>query len=73
MFPFSRRSRHQTSPNDLMQFLNNPAIHLYAVWQQKISAWVVCYITEEGGLDKDSIAQIQIGSADLTGILRQYC
>ncbi|NOJ06859.1 GNAT family N-acetyltransferase [Vibrio splendidus] len=53
-------AHYQTSPNDLMQFLNNPAIHLYAAWQQDECLGCML-VTEEGGLDKDLIAQIQIG------------
>ncbi|PMK98641.1 ATPase [Vibrio lentus] len=53
-------AHYQTSPNDLMQFLSNPAIHLYAAWQQGICLGCML-VTEEGGLDKDLIAQIQIG------------
>ncbi|UIJ42666.1 GNAT family N-acetyltransferase [Vibrio kanaloae] len=53
-------AHYQTSPNDLMQFLDNPAIHLYAVWLQGECLGCML-VTEEGGLDKDFIAQIQIG------------
>ncbi|MGO2319367.1 MAG: GNAT family N-acetyltransferase [Vibrio toranzoniae] len=53
-------AHYQTSPNDLMQFLDNPAIHLYAVWLQGECLGCML-VTEEGGLDKDLIAQIQIG------------
>ncbi|MCZ8488997.1 hypothetical protein O9992_23140 [Vibrio lentus] len=45
-------AHYQTSPNDLMQFLNNPAIHLYAAWQQDICLGWGKLVTEEGGLDK---------------------
>ncbi|MEZ9001706.1 GNAT family N-acetyltransferase [Vibrio splendidus] len=53
-------AHYQTSPNDLMQFLNNSAIRLYAAWQQDECLGCML-VTEEGGLDKDLIAQIQIG------------
>ena len=53
-------AHYQTSPNDLMQFLNNSAIHLYAAWQHDECLGCMLVI-EEGGLDKDLIAQIQIG------------
>ncbi|MEZ8150072.1 GNAT family N-acetyltransferase [Vibrio splendidus] len=53
-------AHYQTSPNDLMQFLNNPAIRLYAAWK-KDECLGCMLVTEEGGLDKDLIAQIQIG------------
>ncbi|UOE81430.1 GNAT family N-acetyltransferase [Vibrio splendidus] len=53
-------AHYQTSPNDLMQFLNNSAIRLYAAWQQDECLGCMLVI-EEGGLDKDLIAQIQIG------------
>ncbi|MFA0709208.1 GNAT family N-acetyltransferase, partial [Vibrio sp. 10N.222.48.A3] len=53
-------AHYQTSPNDLMQFLNNPAIRLYAAWQ-KNECLGCMLVTEEGGLDSDLIAQIQLG------------
>ncbi|MEZ8294676.1 GNAT family N-acetyltransferase [Vibrio splendidus] len=53
-------AHYQTSPNDLMQFLNNSAIRLYAAWKQDECLGCML-VTEEGGLDKDLIAQIQIG------------
>ncbi|MEZ8284479.1 GNAT family N-acetyltransferase [Vibrio splendidus] len=53
-------AHYQTSPNDLMQFLNNPAIHLYAAWLQDECLGCMLVI-EEGGLDTDLITQIQIG------------
>ncbi|MEZ8233408.1 ATPase [Vibrio splendidus] len=53
-------AHYQTSPNDLMQFLNNSAIRLYAAWQQD-ECFGCMLVTEEGGLYKDLIAQIQIG------------
>ncbi|MEZ8271345.1 GNAT family N-acetyltransferase [Vibrio splendidus] len=53
-------AHYQTSPNDLMQFLNNPAIRLYAAWKQDECLGCML-VTEEGGLDKDLIAQIQTG------------
>ena len=53
-------AHYQTSPNDLMQFLNNPAIHLYAAWQ-KDECLGCMLVTEEGGLDSELIAQIQTG------------
>lgn len=53
-------AHYQTSPNDLMQFLNNSAIRLYAAWQQDECLGCML-VTEEGGLDRDLIAQIQIG------------
>ncbi|MEZ9566829.1 GNAT family N-acetyltransferase [Vibrio artabrorum] len=53
-------AHYQTSPNDLMQFLNNPAIHMYAVWQQDLCLGCML-VTEEGGLDSALITQIQLG------------
>ncbi|MGF1801465.1 GNAT family N-acetyltransferase [Vibrio gigantis] len=53
-------AHYQTSPNDLMQFLNNPAIHLFAAWQQDECLGCML-VTEEGGLDKELIAQVQVG------------
>ncbi|TVU65273.1 tRNA(Met) cytidine acetyltransferase [Vibrio atlanticus] len=53
-------AHYQTCPNDLMQFLNNPAIHLYAAWQQDDCLGCML-VTEEGGLDIELITQIQIG------------
>ncbi|MBT9243689.1 GNAT family N-acetyltransferase [Vibrio splendidus] len=53
-------AHYQTSPNDLMQFLNNSTIRLYAAWKQD-ECFGCMLVTEEGGLDKDLIAQIQIG------------
>ncbi len=53
-------AHYQTSPNDLMQFLNNSAIRLYAAWKQDECLGCML-VTEEGGLDKDLIAQIQTG------------
>ncbi|MEZ8858695.1 GNAT family N-acetyltransferase [Vibrio sp. 10N.247.311.51] len=53
-------AHYQTSPNDLMQFLNNPAIRLYAAWQQDECLGCML-VTEEGGLDSELIAQIQLG------------
>ncbi|WP_086775006.1 GNAT family N-acetyltransferase [Vibrio coralliirubri] len=53
-------AHYQTSPNDLMQFLNNPAIRLYAAWQQDECLGCML-VTEEGGLDSELISQIQLG------------
>ncbi|WP_409438374.1 tRNA(Met) cytidine acetyltransferase TmcA [Vibrio sp. BS-M-Sm-2] len=53
-------AHYQTSPNDLMQFLNNPAIHLFAAWQQDECLGCML-VTEEGGLDQELIAQVQVG------------
>ncbi|WP_139683655.1 tRNA(Met) cytidine acetyltransferase TmcA [Vibrio tasmaniensis] len=53
-------AHYQTSPNDLIQFLNNPAIHLYAAWHHNECVGCMLVI-EEGGLDSDLIAQIQVG------------
>ncbi|WP_434567259.1 GNAT family N-acetyltransferase [Vibrio chagasii] len=53
-------AHYQTSPNDLMQFLNNPAIQLYAAWQQEECLGCML-VTQEGGLDSELISQIQIG------------
>ncbi|EGU45810.1 GNAT family N-acetyltransferase [Vibrio splendidus] len=53
-------AHYQTSPNDLMQFLNNPAIQLYAAWQQEECLGCIL-VTHEGGLDSELISQIQIG------------
>ncbi|MEZ9128314.1 GNAT family N-acetyltransferase [Vibrio splendidus] len=53
-------AHYQTSPNDLMQFLSNPAIRLYAAWQQDECLGCML-VTEEGGLDSELIAQIQLG------------
>ncbi|WP_060980819.1 GNAT family N-acetyltransferase [Vibrio splendidus] len=53
-------AHYQTSPNDLMQFLNNPAIRLYAAWKQDECLGCML-VTEEGGLDSELIAQIQLG------------
>ncbi|MCG9553176.1 GNAT family N-acetyltransferase [Vibrio sp. Isolate31] len=53
-------AHYQTSPNDLMQFLNNPAIQLYAAWQQGECLGCML-VTQEGGLDSELISQIQIG------------
>ena len=53
-------AHYQTSPNDLMQFLDNPAIHLFAAWQQDECLGCML-VTEEGGLDKELIAQVQVG------------
>ncbi|MCG9544511.1 GNAT family N-acetyltransferase [Vibrio sp. Isolate33] len=53
-------AHYQTSPNDLMQFLDNPAIHLFAAWQQDECLGCML-VTEEGGLDKELIAQVQFG------------
>ena len=53
-------AHYQTSPNDLMQFLNNPAIHLYAAWQ-KDECLGCMLVTEEGGLDKELTTQVQLG------------
>lgn len=53
-------AHYQTSPNDLMQFLNNPAIQLYAAWQQEECLGCIL-VTQEGGLDSELISQIQIG------------
>ncbi|MFA0155550.1 GNAT family N-acetyltransferase [Vibrio sp. 10N.261.46.A3] len=53
-------AHYQTSPNDLMQFLNNPAIRLYAAWK-KDECLGCMLVTEEGGLDSELIAQIQLG------------
>ncbi|MFM2643481.1 GNAT family N-acetyltransferase [Vibrio chagasii] len=53
-------AHYQTSPNDLMQFLSNPAIQLYAVWQQEECLGCML-VTQEGGLDSELISQIQIG------------
>ncbi|CDU04768.1 putative P-loop ATPase fused to an acetyltransferase [Vibrio coralliirubri] len=53
-------AHYQTSPNDLMQFLNNPAIRLYAAWKQDECLGCML-VTEEGGLDCELIAQIQLG------------
>ncbi|KAA8681377.1 GNAT family N-acetyltransferase [Vibrio gigantis] len=53
-------AHYQTSPNDLMQFLNNSAIHLFAAWQQDECLGCML-VTEEGGLDKELIAQVQVG------------
>ncbi|MFA0469543.1 GNAT family N-acetyltransferase [Vibrio sp. 10N.222.51.E8] len=53
-------AHYQTSPNDLMQFLNNPAIRLYAAWQQGECLGCML-VTEEGGLDSELITQIQLG------------
>ncbi|MEZ9039076.1 MULTISPECIES: GNAT family N-acetyltransferase [unclassified Vibrio] len=53
-------AHYQTSPNDLMQFLNNPAIRLYAAWQQDKCLGCML-VTEEGGLDSELITQIQLG------------
>lgn len=53
-------AHYQTSPNDLIQFLNNPAIRLYAAWQQDECLGCML-VTEEGGLDSELIAQIQLG------------
>ena len=43
-----------------MQFLNNPAIQLYAAWQQEECLGCML-VTQEGGLDSELISQIQIG------------
>ncbi|CDT52459.1 GNAT family N-acetyltransferase [Vibrio coralliirubri] len=53
-------AHYQTSPNDLMQFLYNPAIRLYAAWQQDECLGCML-VTEEGGLVCELIAQIQLG------------
>ena len=53
-------AHYQTSPNDLMQFLNNPAIQLYAAWHQE-ECLSCMLVTQEGGLDSELISQIQIG------------
>ncbi|MDH5903215.1 GNAT family N-acetyltransferase [Vibrio splendidus] len=53
-------AHYQTSPNDLMQFLNNSAIRLYAAWQQDECLGCML-VTEEGGLDSELIAQVQLG------------
>ncbi|MGI9886412.1 GNAT family N-acetyltransferase [Vibrio chagasii] len=53
-------AHYQTSPNDLMQFLNNPAIQLYAAWHQEECLGCML-VTQEGGLDSELISQIQIG------------
>ncbi|PMM69479.1 GNAT family N-acetyltransferase [Vibrio sp. 10N.261.46.F12] len=53
-------AHYQTSPNDLMQFLNNPAIRLCAAWH-KDKCLGCMLVTEEGGLESELIAQIQIG------------
>ncbi|WP_394138539.1 GNAT family N-acetyltransferase [Vibrio chagasii] len=53
-------AHYQTSPNDLIQFLNNPAIQLYAAWQQEECLGCML-VTQEGGLDSELISQIQIG------------
>ncbi|MDH5915350.1 GNAT family N-acetyltransferase [Vibrio splendidus] len=53
-------AHYQTSPNDLMQFLSNPAIRLYAAWQQDECLGCML-VTEEGGLDSELIAQVQLG------------
>ncbi|MDH5885867.1 GNAT family N-acetyltransferase [Vibrio splendidus] len=53
-------AHYQTSPNDLMQFLNNSAIRLYAAWRQDECLGCML-VTKEGGLDKDLIVQIQTG------------
>ncbi|NVN80087.1 MULTISPECIES: tRNA(Met) cytidine acetyltransferase TmcA [unclassified Vibrio] len=53
-------AHYQTSPNDLMQFLDNPAIHLFAAWQRDKCLGCML-VTEEGGLDKELIAQVQVG------------
>lgn len=53
-------AHYQTSPNDLMQFLSNPAIHLFAAWQHDQCLGCML-VTEEGGLDKELIAQVQVG------------
>ena len=53
-------AHYQTSPNDLMQYLNNPAIRLYAAWQQDECLGCML-VTEEGGLDQELIAQVQVG------------
>ncbi|ERM58394.1 GNAT family N-acetyltransferase [Vibrio cyclitrophicus] len=53
-------AHYQTSPNDLMQFLNNPSIHLYAAWQKDNCLGCVL-VTEEGGLGDELILQIQTG------------
>ena len=43
-----------------MQFLNNPAILLYAAWQ-KDECLGCMLVTEEGGLDKELTTQVQLG------------
>lgn len=53
-------AHYQTSPNDLMQFLNNPEIRLYAAWHQEECLGCML-VTQEGGLDSELISQIQIG------------
>ncbi|CAH6866485.1 tRNA(Met) cytidine acetyltransferase TmcA [Vibrio chagasii] len=53
-------AHYQTSPNDLIQFLSNSAIQLYAVWQQEECLGCML-VTQEGGLDSELISQIQIG------------
>ena len=53
-------AHYQTSPNDLMQFLNNPAIQLYAAWHKE-ECLSCMLVTQEGGLDSELISQIQIG------------
>ncbi|MFM2606801.1 GNAT family N-acetyltransferase [Vibrio chagasii] len=53
-------AHYQTSPNDLMQFLNNPAIQLYAAWHQEECLGCML-VTQEGGLESELISQIQIG------------
>ncbi|UWZ99395.1 GNAT family N-acetyltransferase [Vibrio splendidus] len=53
-------AHYQTSPNDLMQFLNNPAIRLYGAWHKEECLGCML-VTEEGGLDSELIAQIQLG------------
>ncbi|WP_299689899.1 GNAT family N-acetyltransferase [uncultured Vibrio sp.] len=54
-------AHYQTSPNDLMQFLDNPAIRLYATWQQNECLGCML-VTQEGELDGEIISQIQLGT-----------
>ncbi|UUM31919.1 GNAT family N-acetyltransferase [Vibrio japonicus] len=53
-------AHYQTSPNDLMLLLADETIQLYAAFAGDIC--VGCILTvQEGGLDSDTIAQIQLG------------
>lgn len=53
-------AHYQTSPNDLMLLLDDESIQLYAAFVDEVC--VGCVLTvQEGGLDTDTVSQIQLG------------
>ncbi|GAM74485.1 P-loop ATPase [Vibrio ishigakensis] len=61
-------AHYQTAPNDLVQLLNDSKVSVYQATQDSVCVGVVLAV-EEGGLDSDTIRNVQLGKRRPVGHL----